>query len=66
MVLFEVNDLALKILVMNMNLPFITLIYKIYKNSYRWLTNAQNIILSMLANLGILCYQKFEAMLFVF
>jgi hypothetical protein len=48
MVLFEVNDLALEILVMNMNLPFILPIYKIYKN--RWLTNAQNTILSMLAH----------------
>jgi hypothetical protein len=50
MVLFEVNYLALEILMMNMNLPLITLIYKIYKNSYRWLINAQNTILSMLAH----------------
>ncbi len=49
MVLFEVNDLALEILMMNMNLPLIRLIYKIYKNNYRWLTNAQNAIISMLA-----------------
>jgi len=50
MVLFEVNDLALEILVMNMNIPLIMPIYKIYKNSYKRLTNAQNTILSMLAH----------------
>lgn len=50
MVLFELNDLALEILVMNMNLPFNMPIYKKYINNYRWLTNTQNTIFSMLAH----------------